>query len=412
MGRAERVEDCPHRLPPTSAGDPAASRCGLLEQITGVEDVRPCHVGRDACEACCRSFPPSAEDPNPVVASLLYDLTSRIARQGGVAGCDHRRAEELSRWALDNIPSEEDCLEAPPDLIATAADSAPAPLDQIIPPPRHRSGPRVRTWAVGVTTAPRPVPTLAECLASLAGAGWDRPHLFVDGTVAIPEPYADLSRTVREPRVGAWPNYFLSLAGNQLLMREPDADAYLMAQDDAALRRAGRTRLPRAHPLAGEAAGARLALLLPGLHPAAPRLVHDRRRLDLGRDRVRLPPGGGPALPRRPRRRPSPPEPPPERPGRHRLADRPVGIGERRTRLLPDPQSRPAHRRRQHALERPPRPGESPGQLVRRPPMKIDLAKGRDDPPAVAAGGENEKLSGRNGPLDRLRIKPPARRTS
>jgi len=31
--------------------------------------------------------------------------------------------------------------------------------------------------------------------------------------------------------VGAWPNYYLALA--ELLMRQPHADAYLMAQDDA-----------------------------------------------------------------------------------------------------------------------------------------------------------------------------------
>ncbi len=36
--------------------------------------------------------------------------------------------------------------------------------------------------------------------------------------------------TQREPRCGAWPNYYLALT--ELLMREPEADAYFLVQDD------------------------------------------------------------------------------------------------------------------------------------------------------------------------------------
>jgi hypothetical protein len=103
-------------------------------------------------------------------------------------------------------------------------------LFEIIPAPARQTGPRVRRWAVGVTTAPRQVPTLANCLQSLAGAGWDRPRLFADGPVAIPEEFNALPRSTREPLVGAWPNFFLCLV--ELLMREPDAEGYLVVQDD------------------------------------------------------------------------------------------------------------------------------------------------------------------------------------
>ena len=41
-------------------------------------------------------------------------------------------------------------------------------------------------WAVGMTTAPRAQPTLAESLASLAAAGWNAPRLFIE-PVAFPE---------------------------------------------------------------------------------------------------------------------------------------------------------------------------------------------------------------------------------
>ena len=215
MARPPRqVDDCPHRSP-SPEGD---ARCDLLRQITGVDDHGLGRVGLDACEACCRSFPPSAEDPNPVVASLVYTLSWRVMEQGGVAGCDRPRAEALNRWAMANLPSEED------EQGGSTGESLP-------PAPTRRSGPRVRSWAVGVTTAPRGVPTLGDCLASLAVAGWDCPRLFVDGDAPIPEAFSHLPRTDRTPRVGAWPNYYLGLA--ELLMREPEADAYLMVEDDA-----------------------------------------------------------------------------------------------------------------------------------------------------------------------------------
>lgn len=83
-------------------------------------------------------------------------------------------------------------------------------------------------WAVGITTAPREVPTLDRCLESLQRAGWQQPRLFVDGR--IDRPY-DLPVTLRDPAVGAWPNYYLALM--ELLQREPDADALMVVQDDA-----------------------------------------------------------------------------------------------------------------------------------------------------------------------------------
>jgi len=224
---ARRVEDCLHRFP-LESGDGMTARCDLLAQMTGVRDLTLCEVRRDACLACCRSFPPTAEEINPVVASLLYRLSSRIESQGGVDGCDRGKAEAMSRFALASVSSEEDSLEAPPGLRTPAPG---ATLEQMIPPAARRTGSLVKRWAVGVTTAPRLVPTLAECLASLANAGWNDPRLFVDGAAPVPAAFAGLARTDRNPQLGAWPSYYLALA--ELLMRDPHADAYLIAQDDA-----------------------------------------------------------------------------------------------------------------------------------------------------------------------------------
>jgi hypothetical protein len=47
----------------------------------------------------------------------------------------------------------------------------------------------------------------------------------------MPARFSDLPVTLREPRIGAWPNYYLALG--ELFMRDPDADAYLLIQDDS-----------------------------------------------------------------------------------------------------------------------------------------------------------------------------------
>jgi hypothetical protein len=93
-----------------------------------------------------------------------------------------------------------------------------------------RSRQQVRKWAVGVTTAPRPQDTLARTLESLCAAGWPDPALFIDAAAKIPERFAHLPGTFRDARLGAWPNYYLAMA--ELLLRSPDADAFLIAQDD------------------------------------------------------------------------------------------------------------------------------------------------------------------------------------
>lgn len=102
---------------------------------------------------------------------------------------------------------------------------------------------QVCQWSVGVTTAPRASATLSQCLESLQMAGWSRPRLFAEPETEIPSRWADLPITLRDTRLGAFPNWYLGLA--ELLMREPDADAYFMIQDDSILATNLRTYLER-----------------------------------------------------------------------------------------------------------------------------------------------------------------------
>jgi hypothetical protein len=224
------IDECPFRRIVREEKDTEVAYCSLLERIAGVESCRLSIVGRDACRACCESFSPAPEHINPTIASLLYGFSSQVLRQGGVPGCDTARAQELNRLAVANLPGEEDCVEVPLALSSGIGAISADSIDKIVPIPRRRSGPPILTWSTAVTTAPRGVPTLKECLDSLTHAGWERPRLFVDGEVDIPAAYRDLPRTHRDPCIGAWPNYYLALV--ELLMREPSADAYLLVQDD------------------------------------------------------------------------------------------------------------------------------------------------------------------------------------
>lgn len=85
-------------------------------------------------------------------------------------------------------------------------------------------------WSVGVTTAPRRQATLDDCLNSLEQAGWDEFSLFVDGEVDSTGVADAVHQTIRRPAAGAWPNYHLSLL--EMLLRSPNADAYMIVQDD------------------------------------------------------------------------------------------------------------------------------------------------------------------------------------
>lgn len=220
--------ECQYRTPLSNSAEGLAV-CGLLQELTSVQDRSLCAVQPDACRACCHWFRPSPTHLNPAVASLLYGLSSRIAGQGGVPGCERRRAVNLIELAAANIPLDEDCVSVAAETQAQVNLDC-ADLDQIVPRPRQRCGPPVKNWAVGVTTAPRHEPTLDLCLASMAAAGWTPPRLFMDGDVRLSAAAAKLPRTERDPKIGAWPNYFLALG--ELVMRSPQADAFLLVQDD------------------------------------------------------------------------------------------------------------------------------------------------------------------------------------
>lgn len=81
-------------------------------------------------------------------------------------------------------------------------------------------------WAYGVTTVESRSDLLRATLASLEAAGFDQPHIFIDGKHSTT--YA--SATLRASPVKAYGNWLLSLM--ELYIRNPNAERYVIFQDD------------------------------------------------------------------------------------------------------------------------------------------------------------------------------------
>ena len=213
------------------------------------------------CEYCCNE--PVVASPtslNPGVASYLFNLSCAVIDRGGVEGCSVGSAEELRGLATRNLrhgknPQQESrrpTFERPCLFLGEASDGESAGDDAVFqcrhefrPPvttpskcracqeydPELTPPPSVEDWAVGITTAPRRKETLATTLSSLASAGWECPTVFAEPGTRVARAFHQLKIVRRQEQLGAWPNFLLGL--NELVLTRPEADAYLMVQDDA-----------------------------------------------------------------------------------------------------------------------------------------------------------------------------------
>ncbi len=259
---------CPYRQPLPAPLGKATHACLLALGISGAENPALCAVNEHECARCCESAPPTAEEPNGIVASTLYKALQQVKNAGGVPGCDAATASMMLPLVIRYL----DVSSASPEQ--RAGGPSPHPCRHLgaqtgeqqcrtcrgnvrrkvfqCHHPRHQTttiqhcqkcrdykprppSQKVARWAVGMTTAPRSEATLNRALRSLRKAGWtEHVHLFAEaGTRTwsarlISGPVAVIHRN--GPALGAWPNFFLGL--QELYLRQPDADAYLMVQDD------------------------------------------------------------------------------------------------------------------------------------------------------------------------------------
>jgi hypothetical protein len=108
----------------------------------------------------------------------------------------------------------------------------PRPIAELVPS-APRQGPAVRTWAVGIRSAPRNIPTLDWTLDSLVRAGWESLRIFEDLSTTVAARHAKCPISTRDPKIGAFSNFLLGLC--ELVLQHPGADAYMMMEDDVIL---------------------------------------------------------------------------------------------------------------------------------------------------------------------------------
>jgi hypothetical protein len=215
-------EDCRFRGQPEGE----FATCGLVSAALPEAGPGSARVPRSTCLACCRASPATPAVWNPVVGSLVYRAASALLTDPRAGPDVIARAAAVGADARARLDAVSPRAAGKPQRVG-ASES----LCDLIPLPATRHRQRIVNWAVGVTTAPRPRPTLDTCLDHLARAGWASPHLFMDSAVRVSERFGRLAGTLRSPAAGAWPNHYLSLL--ELTLRHPDADAYLIVQDDA-----------------------------------------------------------------------------------------------------------------------------------------------------------------------------------
>ena len=93
--------------------------------------------------------------------------------------------------------------------------------------------PKIKSWAVGVTTAPGRY-VLDEFLATLSTGGWDDVVIYAEPGSRLPVATTDMARfevVQREKVYGAWRNRFHGI--EDLLRRYTKAEAVLMFEDDS-----------------------------------------------------------------------------------------------------------------------------------------------------------------------------------
>jgi glycosyltransferase involved in cell wall biosynthesis len=91
------VESCPYRNNVRLEGDVEIASCGLVDRVAGLSVSLS--IRRDACESC-RAVPVSSHTQiNPVIASHLSQLASRVLRAGDSSDDDVARAVDLREWS-------------------------------------------------------------------------------------------------------------------------------------------------------------------------------------------------------------------------------------------------------------------------------------------------------------------------
>ena len=206
---------------------------------------RPCTCDKSACPLCQRfhndpryhalwsglPVPPRADRDGPIPVPRPPPLRRvPCTHEGAVLEFSACGREAL---AVRDCDLYDRCIRGPvrPGTVRPGVRVCAACKDY---QPGEREGGTVMKWSYGVTTVrQRRDDLLPRTLSSLKAAGFDRPHLFVDGCDDSRSWHDEFGLDVTArggPNVRTAGNWVLSLY--ELLYRDPSADYYAVFQDD------------------------------------------------------------------------------------------------------------------------------------------------------------------------------------
>lgn len=192
------------------------TKCGCLNKLRKCSEHGQCTTGepREGFACCLTCLDYESSDPNWVEAAPAPAGSEPVG-----AVLDPRDDAQL------NADAKARSLARLPPATVTTVD---VPERPVMPDPPQL------TWAVGVMTVPERSNLLNHTLASLCEAGFDKAdmRLFVDGAQDS-QPHESLhgiAATARWPRMGIHGNWLLSM--HELVIRRPNADRFVIFQDD------------------------------------------------------------------------------------------------------------------------------------------------------------------------------------
>jgi hypothetical protein len=101
----------------------------------------------------------------------------------------------------------------------------------------------VRSWQVGLVAESDDETFLQRYLDGLAEAGWSDVRIFLRSDSILAASAGNGTVSLASPRLGLWGIWYLALS--ELLVRSPNADAYLLLHDSVRLRKDARGLLER-----------------------------------------------------------------------------------------------------------------------------------------------------------------------
>src|SRR5262249_49660036 len=130
------VESCPYRHTVGRRDGVETATCGFLAELLGETTGGSCEGERGVCECWRQSFISSAQNPNPVVASMLYGRAMKLADAlpPGHEADRLRSVAERAQSCLDVIYAS-----PLPNRQRGVRGNLPA-LAEIVPPPAARHG--------------------------------------------------------------------------------------------------------------------------------------------------------------------------------------------------------------------------------------------------------------------------------